>query len=122
MAPVNAKQRAQAIAEWRGMPERLPAPDRWTSAGDALQKVLAKLGLEERIGQEAVLAAWQEVVGEFIATHATPSRLHNGTLVVQVLQPAMRYELDRVWKPRILEKLQSRFGKKRIRAIRICVG
>jgi hypothetical protein len=37
--------------------------------------------------------------------------MRDGVLVVQVIQPAVRYELDRSWKRSILRKLQARFEK-----------
>jgi len=39
-------------------------------------------------------------------------------LTVQVLQPSVRYELDRTWKPQILSKLQARFGTRIVREVR----
>ena len=119
---MTPQQRARIIAEWRGLPDPAPAPERLTTAARVLDKVMATLGLEERLRAEEVLGVWQEMVGDFISAHASPIRLQEGTLFVQVLQPTMHYELDRVWKPRILEKLQIRFGKKRVRAVRFCLG
>ena len=115
-------QRALLISEWRGLPEPPSKPDRQTTAADAIAKVMASLGLGERLRQEEVLGAWREIVGDFIASHAAPHRLQNGVLFVQVLQPTMHYELDRVWKPKILEKLRARFGKKIVKEIKFRIG
>jgi len=48
--------------------------------------------------------------------------LKEGTLFVRVLQPTLHYELDRVWKPRLLQKLKQRFGTRTIREVRFRVG
>jgi predicted nucleic acid-binding Zn ribbon protein len=115
-------QRAFVIAEWRGLPEYPPKPDRTTCAADVIGGVMKSLGLGARLKQEQVLEAWHELVGDFIASNATPARLANGTLYVRVLQSTMHYELDRVWKQKILAKFKERFGARTVRDIRFQVG
>lgn len=83
-----------------------------------VHKVMAQLGLKDRLKEEEVLAAWGDTVGEFVAKHSTPKRLKNGILFVAVLQPTVRYELDRIWKRDILEKLKIRFGARTVKDIR----
>ncbi len=114
--------RARVIAEWRGAPEPAVRPDRMISVADGITKLMGSLGLGERLREEEVLGAWGEIVGEFIASHSRPFKLHAGVLQVQVLQSTMHYELDRVWKVKILEKLKQRFGPKAVREIRFRVG
>ena len=80
------------------------------------------LGLAERLHEAQILAAWKEIVGEFIAAHSCPSRMRDGIVYVQVLQPTVHYELDRVWKKEILQKLKKRFGGKTIRDVRFRIG
>jgi hypothetical protein len=48
--------------------------------------------------------------------------LSGGVLSIQVLQPSVRYELERNWKNEILAKLQARFGKKTIREIKFRIS
>jgi predicted nucleic acid-binding Zn ribbon protein len=114
--------RARVIAEWRGLEEPLPKKERCSPVGDILQKLLPRLGLGERLGEEEVREAWSGIVGDFLASHATPVGLSGGVLSVQVLQPSVRYELERNWKGRILGKLQDRFGKKCVREIRFRIS
>ena len=114
----NDTLRRRALAEWRGLDEPRPKADRCSSVADLLQKVMPKLGLGERLGEQQVTAAWREVVGDFLATHSLPVGLSAGVLTVQVVQPSVRYELDRNWKRDILAKLQERFGKKIVRDVR----
>jgi predicted nucleic acid-binding Zn ribbon protein len=106
--------RKRALQEWRGLPSE-KQEDRGSSISEVLGKVVKKLGLQGRIKEEEVVGAWHEVVGDFLAKHSKPLQLAHGILYVQVLQPAIRYELDRVWKPEVLRKLQERFGTKVIR-------
>ena len=86
--------------------------------GGLLQKILPKLGLGDRLSEQQILAAWREVVGDFLSQHSVPVGLSGGTLTIQVVQPSVRYELDRSWKREILEKLQERFGRKVVREVR----
>lgn len=119
---MNPYQRAFVISEWRGLPDPPRKPDRTTSAADVIGGVMKSLGLGERLRQEQVLGAWRELVGDFIAANATPARLDRGTLYVRVLQSTMHYELDRVWKTKILAKFKERFGARAVRDIRFQVG
>ena len=114
--------RAKVIAEWRGLEEPPSRKERCASVGDLLQKLLPRLGLSDRLNEEQVRAAWQELVGDFLAQHAVPAGLSGGVLSIQVLQPSVRYELERNWKREILSKLQARFGKKIIREIRFRIS
>ena len=114
--------RDRVIAEWRGLPDPKPRPDRWRIAGDLLPALMQKLGLRERLHENDVMEAWAEIVGNFIAAHSTPSGLRDGTLYVRVLQPALHYELEQISKAEILRKLKRRFGTKTIREIRFRLG
>ena len=110
--------RRKALAEWRGLDEPRPRADRCASVAELLQKVMPKLGLGDRLGEQQVSAAWREVVGDFLALHSLPVGLSGGVLTVQVVQPSVRYELDRTWKRDILTKLQDRFGKRVVSEVR----
>jgi predicted nucleic acid-binding Zn ribbon protein len=114
--------RARVIAEWRGLPEPAPRPDRLTSVAESIPKLMKSLGLGDRLREEEVLSAWRGIVGDFIASHSEPNKLQAGVLMVKVLQPTMHYELDRVWKTKILQKMRERFGARTVRDIRFRVG
>lgn len=96
--------------------------DRQFEVSALLPKAMQSLGLGERVLESEVLRAWREVVGDFIATHSSPSRLREGVLYVRVLQPTIHFELERVWKTDILHKLKGRFGPRVIRELRFRVG
>ena len=117
-----ARLRARAIAEWRGLPEVPLTPAPAKNIGDAVTKVMTTLGLKDRLREDEVLRAWQEIVGEFVARHSAPQKLTDGVLTVRVLQPTLHYEFDRVWKPKILEKLKQRFGARTVRDVKFRVG
>src|SRR3954447_20918930 len=114
--------RAAAIAEWRGLPERKPRPDKWQAPGDVLPSLIQKLGLAERLQENEVSRAWQSIVGDFIAAHSAPVSLREGVLYVRVLQPALHYQLEQISKREILRKLKQRFGGRTIRDVRFRLG
>jgi predicted nucleic acid-binding Zn ribbon protein len=116
------KLRARVLAEWRGLPQTPFAQDRAVPIADGVAKLMQTLGLGERLRAEAVLSAWQEIVGEFVAKHATPRQLKDGVLTVSVLQPTMHFELERNWKRQILDKLKKRFGARTVREIKFRLG
>lgn len=110
--------RKRVLEEWRGLRDRPERPERCVAAADALKKLLPKLGLTERLNEQEVQAAWGEIVGEFLAQHSLPISMREGVIIIQVLQPTVRYELDRSWKPEILRKLKARFGAKTVKEVR----
>jgi predicted nucleic acid-binding Zn ribbon protein len=110
--------RKRVLQEWRGLPQER-CLEQSSDVSEVLSQVIQKLGLKKRIQEEEIINAWHEVVGDFLAAHSTPFQLAHGALHVRVIQPSIRYELDRVWKPEILRKLQEKFGRKTIRDIKI---
>ncbi|MEP6937358.1 MAG: DUF721 domain-containing protein [Chthoniobacterales bacterium] len=119
---MNFATRAAVIADWRGLSDRMPRPDRWQQASDVLPSLMQRLGLSERLHETDVIAAWRQIVGEFIATHSCPVTLREGVLSVRVLQPALHYQLQQISKAEILRKLKQRFGGKVIRDVRFRVS
>jgi hypothetical protein len=113
--------RARVIAEWRGLPEEAFPKDTSKPIQGVLAQVLAGMGLETRMREEEILAAWKSIAGDFLAQHSAPQRLVEGVLYVRVLQPSMHFELERTWRGEILKKLKQRFGRA-IRDIRFRVG
>jgi predicted nucleic acid-binding Zn ribbon protein len=103
--------RKRVLEDWRGLPEETPSSERCVLAADALKRLVRRLGLAERIDERAIQSAWREIVGPFLADHSRPVSIRNGILFVQVIQPAVRYELESSWKRNILGKLQARFPK-----------
>jgi predicted nucleic acid-binding Zn ribbon protein len=119
---MNPSLRAAVIAEWRGLREGRPRPDRWQSPSELVPKLMQRLGLRERLRETEVMDAWGKIVGEFIGMHSAPVGLREGVLYVRVLQPALHYELEQISKAEILRKLKQRFGGKTVRDVRFRVG
>ena len=119
---MNAALRAAVIAEWRGLPEKKPRPDRWQAPADILPKLMQQLGLSERLHETQVFDAWKTIVGDFIAAHSAPVSLREGVLYIRVLQPALHYQFETISKAEILRKLKQRFGGRIIRNVRFRLG
>ena len=70
---------------------------------------------------EEILAAWKEIVGDFIARNSTPDSIQRGILTVRVLQPTVHHALS-MEKPRILKRLQAKLQSSGIKDIRLKHG
>lgn len=119
---MNSSLRARIIAEWRGLPETSSTRHTARPVADTLLKVLSALKLDDRLREDQMKDAWGEIVGEFLAKHSTPTSVHDGVLIVRVLQPTLLYEFDRNLKPQIVQKLRARFGARMVRDIRFRIG
>ena len=112
-----------ALAQLRGYWEPQEVEGYEKDVGTVLSKALNGLqaGLADRVAEEEVLSAWNDLVGPFVAEHSQPIRLDRKTLYVQVLQPAIHYTLERQ-KADLLQKMQTRFGARTIRQLRFRIG
>ena len=61
--------------------------------GEVLSEVAADLQLDDPDDVAAVMAAWPEAVGEAVAAHVRPRRLHDGELLVEVDAPVWATQL-----------------------------
>jgi predicted nucleic acid-binding Zn ribbon protein len=114
--------RRRVIEEWRGLPDADDGADRTVSIRTVITEVARKLNCESLLREEEIISAWREIVGEFFALHSRPYKLAQGTLIVNVLQPTVLYELERSCKSVILAKLKKRFGGKTIKDLRFRSG
>jgi len=82
---------------------------KWKSAGDVLQSVLRRAGIEEGFRRHSALLHWDDVVGRKIALRARPRELEGKTLLVDVDGSAWIHELSYL-KDDILRELNHRVG------------
>ena len=61
--------------------------------GEALSELSADLRLDSPADVAAVMAAWPAAVGEAVAAHVRPRRLHDGELLVEVDAPVWATQL-----------------------------
>jgi len=115
------RTRHQLIADWRGAAGE-PLQDLPALSMDTLIPEIMKLWkLDARLREEQVVAAWKELVGDFIAQHTAPDSIKHGVIIVRVLQSSIHHTLM-MEKGRLLRRLQERFGKSEVRDIKFRHG
>lgn len=87
------------------------------SLGDALGVLAEDLGIARTLQQYEAITRWEEVVGEQVASVATPRRVDNGVLIVAVATAPWRVELV-MRRREILEKVRRAFPASGITDIR----
>jgi len=118
---VTEEQRRRILEEWRGLPE--PPPGREPRSVSALiEGQIAKLGLRERMLEDQMAAAWQDIVGPSNASLSKPVQIRKGEVVVAVSQPALKYTFERFHADEILRRLQERFGSGAVTSVRFRIG
>ena len=123
MKPSHLKRmRRKALEEWRGLPEPPAKPDRTRSMGESVPQFLTALGLKDRFDADEMMRSWKEVAGDFVAEHSQPVKVEGRILYVRVLQPTLHYDLERTLKKKLLERVQARFGSRKISNIRFTLG
>jgi predicted nucleic acid-binding Zn ribbon protein len=60
---------------------------------EALSEVAADMRIDDPDDVAAVMAAWADAVGEAVAAHVRPRRLHDGVLLVEVDAPVWATQL-----------------------------
>lgn len=90
---------------------RYPQPLR-----DVVREELSALGLADRLREAEIWRVWPEVVGQAIASRATPVRIIRGTLTVAVSSGPWKQELSFL-KKAMLEKLNTQLGGEVVKEI-----
>ena len=84
----------------------------------ALNTALKREHLEKAMRQNKALFIWEDVVGRSVAKNCTPEEVKRGILIVRALTPVWRNEIA-IKKKEIVEKLNSKLGKKTIKDMRV---
>lgn len=116
--------REEILREWRGCDEVTSLDSRVRPAAallDAVMRGLRAAGMADGLDEEDVKRIWKELAGDFIARHSVPASVKDGVLVLHITQPSMRFHLDQM-KPLLLERIQQKLGRDRIKSIRFQHG
>jgi hypothetical protein len=113
--------RHRLIADWRGAAGAPLFDNPVVTPRAIIPGLLHEWKLDERLRLDDALAAWKDLVGDFIAQHTAPDGLKRGVLTVRVLQPAIHHTLAQQ-KARLLQNLQKRFGAGTVRDVRFRHG
>lgn len=84
--------------------------------GHLLDKALPGSELVTRLKDLAIWQGWQQVVGETIASRATPLRLIGGVLTVLVNSAPWMQQLN-FMKPELISRLNMLLGEERVKQI-----
>jgi predicted nucleic acid-binding Zn ribbon protein len=90
---------------------------RTKSIGDAIEELVAQLGIKKKLHEQDVFVVWDEAVGTRIAGVAHPARMLRGTLIVSVKSGAWRNELS-MRKQEIVQKLNKLLGAEIVKDIK----
>jgi predicted nucleic acid-binding Zn ribbon protein len=90
---------------------------RTKSLGDAIEELVAQLGIKKKLHEQDAFVVWGQAVGERIAKVATPTRMVRGTLIVSVRTGAWRNELS-MRKQEIVQKLNELLGEEMVKDIK----
>lgn len=123
----NARRISKAeLSRWAVQRERFqltdtrpPAPYRITTPESVVTNIMKKVGLEQPLWEQTLLREWPELVGSQIAAHARPGQLDRGTLVIHIDHSIWLHELRGPTEKALLEKLQQRFGRTKIKGLRL---
>lgn len=113
--------RRAVLREWRGGDEPIADNAAIQHPNRFIQAVLKSAGAADGVDEERLREAWREIAGDLVARHATPDSLKNGCLVLKVLQPAMRFQLEQM-KPRLLANLKQELGDGVVKTVRFSLG
>jgi predicted nucleic acid-binding Zn ribbon protein len=87
---------------------------------EALSEMAADLNLDDPDDVAAVMAAWPAAVGEAVAAHVRPRRLHDGVLLVEVDAPVWATQL-RYLEEDVLRRLGRKVRPGVVKSIRAVV-
>lgn len=90
---------------------------RTKSLGDAIEDLVAQLGIKKKLHEQDTFVVWDQAVGERIAKVATPTRMLRGTLMVSVKSAAWRNELT-MRKQEIVDRLNELLAGKIVKDIK----
>lgn len=117
---MKSSVRKRLLEEWRGVPQPKTPCNTAKVVGDVLPGLMKSLGLSERYAEEEMARAWTQIVGHPVCLQAIPLKLKHRTLHVRMIQPTIHFVLETM-RDEILEKLQERFGRERITALKFVI-
>jgi predicted nucleic acid-binding Zn ribbon protein len=105
------------VSPWKPLPGDAPEP---RPVKDFLPALAKSLGAPRPSLLSAVFDRWEEIVGEPIAAHAWPLRIHEGVLRIGVDQPPWATQLTFLG-PDLLRKIAAATGEAGIDKVEIKV-
>ena len=106
--PDTPDERLAKATAWLTQQRSVKKKGRLASAGEAVDRFLARAGLAKRVAQAGVIAEWPQLVGpQIAAVTRAESITQDGVLRVHVTTAAWANELS-LMTPRIMAQLNTR--------------
>ncbi|MBK9289114.1 MAG: DUF721 domain-containing protein [Flavobacteriales bacterium] len=86
------------------------------SLGEAMNALVDAFGLREKLDEQALISAWDNVAGPMIARHTTRLQYRAGVLRVKVDSAPLRHELGFL-KEGLMKLLNEKLGREVVRTI-----
>lgn len=83
--------------------------DELTPLSESLDRVIRGLRGPDRRQVGGLFGRWDEIVGDLVARHVRPVRLEDGTLVVEVDEPAWATQFEFL-SSQVMDRLRSEVG------------
>jgi predicted nucleic acid-binding Zn ribbon protein len=123
----KSRKRTYTKGQWAVEKERLrlpknakPRPEPQVSnIADVIPGVMKSAGLESRFWETSLIEEWHILAGPQLVRHTRPGRYDRKILTVFVGNSVWLSELSRFGKHELLKNLQKRFGKEKIKDIRL---
>ena len=121
--PKKRYRRGQWLVERERHQIGLPAPPRplddAAEIRPAIEALMKKFGTASVTWLNELEQDWPGLVGETVAKHTRPGHLQETTLTVYVDSAAWLAELSRFGQREMLNKIQAKYDKTRIRSVRL---
>lgn len=101
---------------WKPLPGS--GDDEPARVGAPLDRVMKRLGAATAGAEQSVFDRWTELVGEQVASQATPTSLRDGVLTVTVTDPAWATQL-RFLEAELVERISAHLGAAEVTRIEI---
>ncbi len=89
-----------------------------SSASDAVETLLRRMGWTEQIEVSSVTARWREVVGDQIADHCEPIGFEQGQLTVQASSTSWATQLT-LMSGQLRHRINEEFGREVVRELTV---
>ncbi|NLB54264.1 MAG: DUF721 domain-containing protein [Lentisphaerae bacterium] len=106
----------------RLMPGDEPVPGKEEHIGAILKKLFKSIDKGEEDLKTAMLSEWQALAGSVAAESTRPGRLVNGVLIVFVKNSVWLSEISRYELKGMQQRITARFGRDKIKKIRLTIG
>ncbi len=120
---MSRREKKESYSKWMATRERFrleyeKVPENFKEAtmiSSVIPDLVKRLGLEEDQWLITLGSEWAVLAGDAVAAHTRPGQFKDGKLIVFVDSSVWLSELKRYGRKEMLEKLQKRFGRDKIK-------